>query len=69
MGLLSQRFIRNEDVRLARSAGAYMTPLPKCDIYAQQAQEEAETGGGVAHMAGVEVEVCGYAVKGEVVLP
>src|SRR5947209_16122278 len=48
---------------------AYMTPLSECDIHAQQAQEEAETGGSVAHMAGVEVEVCGYAVQGEVVLP
>jgi hypothetical protein len=45
-----------------------MTPLSKCDIHAQQAQEEAEAGGGVAHMAGVEVEVCRYAVEGEVVL-
>ena len=45
-----------------------MTPLSERDIHAQQAQEEAEAGGGVAHMAGVEVEVCGYAVQGEVVL-
>ena len=34
-----------------------MTPLSECDIHAQQAEEEAEAGGGVAHMAGVEVEV------------
>jgi hypothetical protein len=68
LGLLPERFIRNEDVWLARSKGAYVTPLPECDIHAQQAQEEAEAGGGVAHMAGVKVEVCGYAVQGEVVL-
>jgi len=45
-----------------------MTPLSECDIHAQQAQEEAEAGGGIAHMAGIEGEVCRYAVQGEVVL-
>jgi len=45
-----------------------MTLLSEGDIHAQQAEEEAEAGGGVAHMAGVEVEVGGYAVQGEVVL-
>ena len=45
-----------------------MTALSECDVDAQQAEEEAQTGGRVAHMAGVEVEVCGYSVQGEVVL-
>ena len=45
-----------------------MTPLSECDVDAQQAEEEAEAGGRVADVAGVEGEVGGYAVQGEMVL-
>jgi hypothetical protein len=46
----------------------YIAALSECDIDAQQAEEEAQASGSIAHMSRVEVKMSGYAVQRKIIL-